>query len=93
MLPVLDALTIAIIGGLVGGIIRSILGWASQEPPEPFNGMKMLKSMIRAAIGGIIIVYGLIVAGTSLTFIGAIIIAITGGTGTDVIWHDITASG
>lgn len=84
-----------IIAGALGGIIRAVFGWASKDEIEPIDKVKLLKSVIRALIGGAILGYGLIStlpeAPGWLTLISTFFAAI----GTDVLWHDAvkTATG
>jgi len=73
----MKSLLLAIFAGLLGGIVRSVLGWAKTE--EPFDPLKFIKSLIRAAIGGAVFGFGI-----GLDPISTFFAAIT----TDVLWHD-----
>ena len=53
-----EPIIILVLVGAIAGIIRAILGFQMQSPVnEKFNWMKLIKSMIRSAVGGAFIVY------------------------------------
>ena len=45
--------------GVLGGFVRSMIGWANTETTEKFNRMKFTKSIIRAGTAGLVIAYTL----------------------------------
>ena len=67
-----------ILAGILAGIVRSIFGWAKSD--EPFDASKMLKSILRAAIGGAIVSYGLGIIDPVAAFFATL--------STDVLAHD-----
>ena len=67
-----------ILAGIVAGIVRSIFGWAKSN--EPFDGGKMLKSILRAAVGGAIVSYSLGIMDPVAAFFATL--------STDVLAHD-----
>lgn len=57
----IEPIVLLLIVGAIGGIVRSILGYNTQsDPNEPFDYMKLLKSVLRAAIVGSFVVYSTI---------------------------------
>lgn len=72
-----------VIAGVVGGVLRSILGYAEQE--EEFNWKKSLKSLIRAGVGGIALAVGL---GITVIDIQTFLIVVLACAGIDTVWHD-----
>ena len=67
-----------ILAGICAGVVRSILGWAKSN--EPFDPNKMLKSILRAAIGGAIVSYSLGIIDPVAAFFATL--------STDVLAHD-----
>lgn len=45
--------------GVLGGFVRSMVGWANTETTEKFNRVKFAKSIIRAGSAGLVIAYAL----------------------------------
>jgi len=53
-----EPIVLLVLVGAFGGIVRSLLGYQMQAPEgEKFNVLKMIKSMIRAAVAGAFLVY------------------------------------
>jgi uncharacterized membrane protein YfcA len=76
-----------IIAGALGGFVRSVFGWSSKDDSEPIDKIKVLKSMIRAVIGGAIFGFTAISTLPDAGFL-AIIGTFFAAIGTDVLWHD-----
>ena len=54
----MQPIIIVVIIGAIGGLVRAFLGYKVQsDANEKFDWIKMVKSMIRAAIAGALIVY------------------------------------
>jgi hypothetical protein len=54
---ILNELMFILAAGVLGGCVRSLIGWANTETTERFNGMKFIKSLIRASSAGLVIAY------------------------------------
>lgn len=74
MLPIVWVIA----AGALGGVARSVVGWACQD--EDADAKKFLKSLVRAIIGGAIFAYSLGLTDPVAVFFAAI--------ATDVLWHD-----
>ncbi len=54
----LEAIWLVILGGILGGAFRVVLGFLGEaEPNESFSWVKAIKSLLRAVMGGAILVY------------------------------------
>lgn len=57
----MEAIMILVLIGALGGLIRAILGYNVQsDAGEKFNWFKLVRSMIRAAVAGSLLVYNTI---------------------------------
>ncbi|MDO8618362.1 MAG: hypothetical protein Q7R49_00275 [Candidatus Daviesbacteria bacterium] len=86
-----DPIILAILAGALGGLIRSIFGWASgKDSGESFDPKKALASIIRATIGGAVIVFGITQADSSIVLspLVAFFTALSTGATVDLLWHN-----
>ena len=77
----MQPIIIVVLIGALGGLVRAFLGYKVQsDTNEKFDWIKMLKSMIRAAIAGAIIVYNTVdVSNPSVNlYIGAFFTSVGG---------------
>lgn len=84
---VVDSLTAPILGGIIGGAIRSFVGYKFEAPEnEKFMWFKFAKSILWAAITGGGGIYVLVTTGqATFTFWGALFSAAIGGISGDLI--------
>ena len=57
----MEELFVALAAGALGGIVRSIWGWAANAYPsgDKFDFVRLAKSVARAVIGGAVFAFGL----------------------------------
>ncbi|MCL6577985.1 MAG: hypothetical protein K6T73_01180 [Candidatus Bathyarchaeota archaeon] len=71
----MEPILILVLVGALGGAIRSILGFSTQsDVGESFNWLKLIKSVVRAAVAGSFLVYSTVDVSSSVgikMYIGA----------------------
>lgn len=83
----MEPLIALLLVGALGGVVRSILGYKTDAPPEEsFDWGKFLKSVLRASIAGSAIVYSTVPLEniTTATYVTAFFVAV----GADVLVKD-----
>jgi len=83
-----EPIIILMIVGAIGGLVRAILGFQMQSPPnEKFHWVKLVKTIIRSAVGGAFIVYNMVDVSepTTKLYIGAFFTSV----GADVVMKEI----
>jgi len=78
----MDPIWVAVVAGLVGGLLRAVLGFVGEaDEDEKFSLVKMAKTLVRALVGGAVVGYGmatlLSVTATEVIFFASLAGAVT----------------
>ncbi len=84
----MNTLLIVVLIGLLGGAVRGFLGYKNQaDKYEPFDWLKFVKSMLRSAIAGSVLVYttiGITTNNPTILYISAFFLSV----GADVVMKE-----